>query len=1366
MRIAQRYETDGKYEIAYRLYHRALSYEPRNIQAQQKLKLMAQQLEQPSAQPAQPQPASPTSVNAQELLAAIDAKRPAPTRPTPAAASAEQPTIAKAAAKDDAVSRVDAAEAKSLRPAATPAVAARQRLLPAAVNEASQPATAKQPEKKPEATIAASPEKSEETLPRIRPAGQPSVETPASAVAKRPESSDWWSDVFAEDLPSTEPVALTDTPATEAVPADEPVETPLPATEIASTSELVQEALLGDLEMSPATETVDVREQEPTVAEPTTEEASVLADSADVETLNDPESVDVAGNWSATSLRRLCGELPAQLELIVKQLESDSREVKVSALDDLARLKSKAAPAALAIRAMLNDEDEHVQVAAAGALWEVERDSWDSVKTLRAGLKSDDPRSPTAIGITERFEILDRVHRFRTDLAEQVCRELDKALKFALHDDEPDVRAAAALSLGGLGEEGGIAIADLEYAALFDAPEVRDAAVTALASLLEERSVSRLDPVESALDATEVLDRSRLLPGFDISLFASEPAVSQPIGMAFDGKGRLWVAQCHSYRMHRVGGERDDEVVVLEDRDGDGVHDHRTVFLTGLQKLSGIEVGWGGVWLCAAPNLLFVPDADCDLIPDGPPVVVLDGWDTGPWFAWHLPNHLTWGPDGFLYGCSGYSSDSHPRSLRDGSAAPMDAGVWRVHPRTHRFEVVARGTCNPWGLDFDSMGRMFVSNNVVDHLWHLTPGGHYDRGEEADPPHVYEPMESCVDHVHWEGADQWDSIGDDRMGGHAHAGLLIYQGGAWPAAYDGVALMGNIHGNRICCDAFLPGNPHPIATHRPDLLRMDDPGFRCVDIQCGFDGQVYCCDWSATGECHSTDADGTGRIYRVTQGEVPAGMVDLLSATDAELLDSQESENEVIARRARIRLHYLASQNPVGDRFAQEVWYRACDPARTTDVRLRYLWTWSGLTGSRDSARLLTLMDDPDPVVAGWAGRLAVDLDGGTPEIADRVGVLLQQTLEESLLYELISLTRTFPVARRRTLLPSIVARLSEGASRDCQRLAWYALEPVLVDDPATFASILGERSVPFLQYAAIRRITELWVENNGEELLEPLKEFSKLESLADELVRERIRGWADGMYGCDREPPAAWLRTLDSLTKHPNRQVRELVATLPWTQSMWLDGGEGTLEEAVRIVKGDDAPLAQRLALLNALIAKLGRTSRAIDTLSSLIDSDSIEIRLNTFRALSEVRDPRVPHLLLERAANWEGTDQLGAFEVLSSRRDLAELLLDAIDSEQISGGAVPAHLARRMSNLDGGQLADRVQSSWGTITATPESLRAEMVRVSEIVDQTPSGSDRLEQGRRVFAERCSGCHVFKRFQKGWGPKLDGRRNVPLPDW
>lgn len=161
------------------------------------------------------------------------------------------------------------------------------------------------------------------------------------------------------------------------------------------------------------------------------------------------------------------------------------------------------------------------------------------------------------------------------------------------------------------------------------------------------------------LTPQEALAQMKVPVGFRVELFAHEPDVQQPISITTDERGRLWVAECYTYAESKVNFDatQKDRIVVLEDSDGDGRSDKRTVFASGLDKLTSVEVGFGGVWALAAPNLLFFPDKDRDDKPDGPPVVVLDGWD-GNAVRHNIVNGLKWGPDGWLYGRHGILATS------------------------------------------------------------------------------------------------------------------------------------------------------------------------------------------------------------------------------------------------------------------------------------------------------------------------------------------------------------------------------------------------------------------------------------------------------------------------------------------------------------------------------------------------------------------------------------------------------------------------------------------------------------------------------------------------------------------------------------
>ena len=325
-------------------------------------------------------------------------------------------------------------------------------------------------------------------------------------------------------------------------------------------------------------------------------------------------------------------------------------------------------------------------------------------------------------------------------------------------------------------------------------------------------------------------------PGFKVTLFAGEPDVVQPIAMAIDDRGRIWIAEAYSYPRRVPQAEARDRILIFEDSDGDGRFDSRKVFADHLNLVSGLEVGFGGVWVGAAPEFYFIPDKNGDDRPDGPAQVLLDGW--GQHDTHETLNSFTWGPDGWLYGCHGVFT--HSRVGKPGTKTadriPINAGIWRYHPLRHVFEVFASGTSNPWGIDFDARGQMFITACVIPHLYHMIQGGRYERqaGQHFNP-YTYDDIKTIADHRHYLGANPHGGNGrsDSAGGGHAHSGALIYPGGAWPAEYNGSLFMNNIHGARLNRDLLIASGSGFVGSHAPDFLLANDVWSQIISLKTG-----------------------------------------------------------------------------------------------------------------------------------------------------------------------------------------------------------------------------------------------------------------------------------------------------------------------------------------------------------------------------------------------------------------------------------------------------------------------------------------------------------------------------------------------------
>ncbi|HKA07798.1 MAG TPA: PVC-type heme-binding CxxCH protein, partial [Gemmataceae bacterium] len=410
---------------------------------------------------------------------------------------------------------------------------------------------------------------------------------------------------------------------------------------------------------------------------------------------------------------------------------------------------------------------------------------------------------------------------------------------------------------------------------------------------------------------------------FKVTLFAGEPDVMQPIAFAIDDRGRLWVAEAFIYpKRHPSPGpllpeaerKKGDRIVIFEDTDGDGKFDKKTTFIEGLNLVSGIEIGFGGVWVGAAPYLLYIPILEGDK--PGDIKILLDGWhyeDTH-----ETLNTFCWGPDGWLYGCHGVFTHSRvgKPGTPDEQRIPINAGIWRYHPTKHVFEIFAEGTSNPWGLDYNENGEFFIEACVIPHCFHIIQGARYLRqaGNHFNP-YTYADIGTIADHLHYVGATPHggNNRSDSAGGGHAHCGLMCYLGGAWPEKYKGQLFMGNIHGRRINMDILKPKGSGYVASHGPDFLLANDEWARFINLKYGPDGNVYLIDWYDKQACHLPQPEvwdrTNGRIYKISyRGTKPVTGIDLQKCTDEELVKYQLHENEWYARHARRVLQERAAK--------------------------------------------------------------------------------------------------------------------------------------------------------------------------------------------------------------------------------------------------------------------------------------------------------------------------------------------------------------------------------------------------------------------------------------------------------------------------
>lgn len=596
-----------------------------------------------------------------------------------------------------------------------------------------------------------------------------------------------------------------------------------------------------------------------------------------------------------------------------------------------------------------------------------------------------------------------------------------------------------------------------------------------------------LDPVlHSGLSGEEAARVMTLPNDFTITLAASEPEVVRPISFAMDSRGRLWVVEAHTYPVPAPEGKGKDRILIFEDSDGNGTLDKRKVFMEGLNLVSGIEVGMGGVWLGAAPYLLYIPiDTENDK-PAGPPQKLLNGWGLDD--THEVLNSLRWGPDGWLYGTHGIFTHSNvgKPGAPDSERTKINAGVWRYHPTKHEFEVFAEGSSNPWGIDFNDYGHPFITVCVIPHMFHVVQGARYTRqaGNHFNP-YTYANIKTIGDHLHYMG-DNGPHAGNFRSaeagGGHAHAGAMIYLGGnSWPKEYHNTIFMNNINGARLNNDLLSRAGSGYVASHNKDFIVMNDSWSQWLNFKYDPSGSVFAIDWYDQNQCHSPNPDvhdkTLGRIFKITHKNDKWVRVDLSKANDLELVDYQLHANEWYVRQARTILQERGP-NPKVHEALKKIMETHPDVTR----KLRALWTLHVTDGLRESD-LNALLVHPNEYMRSWAIQLLTEEKKVSPDILQRFVAMAKNDSSALVrLYLTSGMMRLNPVHRWQ-MLEALVQKTEDMEDHNLPLLLWYAAEPLAVLDSDRAIRLAEKAKMPDFLSFTIRRVGELRTEKSKKAL-------------------------------------------------------------------------------------------------------------------------------------------------------------------------------------------------------------------------------------------------------------------------------------------
>ncbi|MCC9605091.1 c-type cytochrome [Blastopirellula sp. JC732] len=877
---------------------------------------------------------------------------------------------------------------------------------------------------------------------------------------------------------------------------------------------------------------------------------------------------------------------------------------------------------------------------------------------------------------------------------------------------------------------------------------------------------------ESPMAPSEVAATAKLPPGFRLSVVAAEPEVRNPIAMTMDERGRLWVAENHSWAGGGFGGFNDDvrdRILIFEDADGDGTYEKRTVFWDQARKLTSIEVGNGGVWAICLPQLLFIPDQDRDDVPDSEPVVVLDGFVEASSVSHTPANGLKWGPDGWLYGRHGILGTSliGKPGASDSQRFAINTGVWRYHPTRGVAEPVMHGMTNSWGFDFDKHGEMFVINTVIGHLWQVIPGAHTERMFGLDiNPHSYQLIKQVADHVHWDEGERWSDVRKELTdstseagGGHAHIGLMIYQGDNWPAEYRDRVYTLNLHGRRLNADILKRNGAGYVATHGPDFCFMQDPWYRGMELLTGPDGSVLIADWSDTGECH--DHDGvhhtSGRIYKLTYGEPkPLAPFDLQKESNEELIKLLGHRNTWWARQARrVLTERTAAQSAEETAAMQAKLKQQLQAEKDAITRIRLLETIA-TTGGADEAWWIEQLKNDDEYQRCAALKFLVDLTTQTGEVPSATALqALQKVAAEDpsglVQLHLASAMQRLPVELRWEIAMRLAARDEYAHDGLLPLMIWYGIEPAVPLDLNKAIGLIEKSAMPLLTELVARRMT-LEIERDPAAVDQMLQLATEGKCRYPESV---IRGMSAGLNGWQKAAaPAHWSAAAKKFGQSSDEEIRTQV------QGLSVVFGDGRAMDEIRaIVTDKELPAEARRSALRSLL--VSRPLDYVPTLVTLLDDSGMTV--DALRGLSQYDDPAIPTKILERSGKFDAAARSEMIQTLASRPSSARVLLDAVEAKRIDASEISAFQARQIASLEDEALTRDLTRLWGDIRVSAAEKRAQIDAYREKLSPAALQQADLSAGRVLFNKTCASCHVLYGQGRLLGPDLTGsnRKNL-----
>ncbi len=838
--------------------------------------------------------------------------------------------------------------------------------------------------------------------------------------------------------------------------------------------------------------------------------------------------------------------------------------------------------------------------------------------------------------------------------------------------------------------------------------------------------------------------------GFTVELFASEPLIQgKPIAMAWDERGRLWLAETVDYPndLHKQG-EGNDRIVILDDTDGDGRADKRTVFADKLSVPTSLVHSNGGLIVTAYPDTLFFKDTSGDGVADERRVL-FTGWGAGDTHAG--PSNLRYGFDNWIWGTVGYSGYS---GTVDDKPHKFGQGIFRFKPDGSVLEFVTPTSNNTWGLGFMEEGDVLASTANNDQSWFLgVPNrtfegvrGWYGKGSAfaADFRKLH-PITDKVRQVDWHG------------GFTAAAGHAVYTARSFPKEYwNRAAFVCEPTGHLVSTHWLTRDGSNIVAKDGFNILASDDEWCAPTMAEVGPDGALWVIDWYAyivqhnptphgfhTGKGNAYETplrDKThGRIYRVVhKASKPSAKPKLDTA-----------EQQAAALRSDNLFWRMTAQ-----RLMVEQLVRGVPDTRAMTVALDTATDPKAGPGAANAMRVVRFFGS------------GIDLEGKAalirhPEAAVRRALLDGMTRDEQMVKVIVDhqclndpdagvrLTALHALAEMPGS-PAVAAAVAAMMAEDRNASdRWIPLAAIAAAAPSGIDFLAQPNAKP-----EALKIVAGHVARGGK--LDLARLFDA--AAANPANADAILGGVAAAWPANQPLPfnAAAESSLKALTaKLPATALPSLAALLKAggkADTLATIAGDVICALTVRVAD-DKVNEAERLAAARDLIA-LGGDKESAKLLQTLSAKSSPTWARGVFDALAESRSDAVGPAVVARWDELTPAVRSSAVALLARRTAWAKALVDGMEKGTVDKGDLGVDQAQLLTRHPDKALAARAAKVFASSGRLPNPDRQAVL--NRLAPLTKEAGDKV-RGRVVFETNCAKCHKHGDLGANVGPDLTG---------